>query len=203
MPLGPNPPQFNALKPDTDLVTVTIGANDISIGDLWSSCARLGPTDPLGSPCQRQATAGGVDLYAQRVAAAAPKVAQVLDGIRQRSPRATVVLVDYLRVVPSTTGCYPDLSIARGDVSYMDTVQQQLTAMLAEQARKHSAAFVDSYTNAADHDACQPPGVKWAKGTAPTSSATAMHPNATGMAAVTGLLLDKLASIGRGPDAAG
>lgn len=81
-PLGPNPPQFNALKPDTDLVTVTIGANDIDIGDLWSSCARLGPTDPLGSPCQRQSTAGGVDLYAQRVAAAAPKVARVLDGIR-------------------------------------------------------------------------------------------------------------------------
>lgn len=87
--LGPNPAQFDALRPDTDLVTMTIGGNDIDIGDLWVNCARLGPTDPSGDPCKRQATTGGTDLYAQRIAAAAPKVARVLDGIRQRSPRAT------------------------------------------------------------------------------------------------------------------
>src|ERR1700712_3756910 len=57
-----------ALRPDTDLVTITIGGNDINIGDLWLACAQLGPTDPTGDPCQRQVTAGGTDLYAQRIA---------------------------------------------------------------------------------------------------------------------------------------
>ncbi|MBV8997014.1 MAG: hypothetical protein JO287_25700 [Pseudonocardiales bacterium] len=55
--------------------------------------------------------------------------------------------------------------------------------MLAEQARDHSFLFVDFYTNSVGHDACQPPGVKW-EGTVTTSQAAAIHPNATGMAAV-------------------
>ena len=97
---GPNPAQFDALRPDTDLVTMTIGGNDIDIGDLWVTCARLGATDPSGDPCKRQFTAGGIDLYAQRIAVAAPRVAQALDGIRQRSPRATVLLAGYLRILP-------------------------------------------------------------------------------------------------------
>ncbi|MDQ2881362.1 MAG: SGNH/GDSL hydrolase family protein [Actinomycetota bacterium] len=189
---GPNPPQFDALRPDTDLVTITIGGNDIDIGDLWVTCARLGATDPSGDPCQRQATAGGTDLYAQRIAAAAPKVASTLEGIRQRSPRATVLLVGYLRILPPAAGCYPAFPIARGDVPYVDGVEQQLTAMLADQARNHGAVFVDSYAGSLGHDACQQPGVKWVEGTTPTSVAAPDHPNLTGMREVAGFALDAL-----------
>lgn len=192
---GPNPAQFDALTPDTDLVTLTIGGNDIDIGGLWLTCAQLGVTDPSGNPCQQQASAGGTDLYAQRIAATAPKVGQVLDGIRQRSPRATVLLVGYLRILPPETGCYPDFPIARGDVPYVDGVEQQLTAMLTEQASKHGTIFVDLYANSVGHDACQLPGVKWVEGTIPTSPAAVMHPNAIGMQAVAGAALDTLATV--------
>jgi len=190
--LGLNPPQFTALTPDTDLVTVTIGGNDIDIGDLWVSCARLGATDPFGNPCQRQATAGGTDRYAQRIAAAAPKVARVLEGIRARSPRATVLLVGYLRILPAALGCYPVFPIARSDVPYVDGVEQRLTAMMAGQAVTHGAVFVDSYARSRGHDACQQPGVKWVEGTAPTSPASPMHPNALGMQEVAAFTLDTL-----------
>ncbi|PZS13710.1 MAG: GDSL family lipase [Pseudonocardiales bacterium] len=189
---GPHPPQFDALRPDTDLVTITIGGNDIDIGDLWVTCTRLGATDPSGDPCKRQATAGGTDLYAQHIAAAAPKVASTLEGIRQRSPRATVLLVGYLRILPPTTGCYPAFPIARGDVPYVDGVEQQLTAMLADQARSHGAVFVDSYAGSLGHDACQQPGVKWVEGTTPTSAAAPDHPNLTGMQEVAAFALDAL-----------
>ena len=191
---GPNPAQFDALTPDTDLVTVTIGGNDIDIGDLWLTCARLGATDPSGNPCERQATAEGTDRTAQRIAATAPKLARVLEGIRQRSPRATVLLVGYLRLVPPAVGCYPALPIARGDVRYLDGVQQQLTAMLADQAGQHGAVFVDPYSRSPGHDACQAPGVKWVEGTVPTSAAAAIHPNTAGMEAVAGFALNALRS---------
>jgi hypothetical protein len=189
---GPNPPQFDALRPDTDLVTLTIGGNDINIGGLWLSCAQLGATDPSGDPCKRQATAGGTDLYAQRIAAAAPKVAQVLDGIRQRAPRATVLPVGYLRILPLATGCYPVFPIVRGDVPYVDGVQRQLTAMLVDQASKHGAVFVDSYAGSIGHDACQRPGIKWVEGTAPTSAAAPDHPDLTGMREIASFALDAL-----------
>lgn len=191
---GPNPAQFDALTVDTDLVTVTIGGNDIDIGGLWLSCAQLGASDPGGNPCERQATADGTDRYAQRIAATAPKVGQVLDGIRQRSPRATVLLVGYLRILPPDLGC-PAFPVARGDVPYVDGVQQQLTDMLAEQAGKHGAVFVDPYASSLGHDACGPPGVRWVEGTVSTSPAAVVHPNATGMDAVAGFVLDTLTTV--------
>ncbi|MGH3605675.1 MAG: SGNH/GDSL hydrolase family protein [Pseudonocardiaceae bacterium] len=192
---GPNPPQFDALRPDTDLVTLTIGGNDINIGGLWVTCAQLGPTDPSGNPCQRQTTAGGTDLYAQRIAVAAPKVGQVLEGIRARSQRATVLLMGYLRILPSATGCYPAFPIARGDVPYVDGVERQLTAMLADQASNHGAVFVDSYAGSLGHDACRPSGVRWVEGTAATSAAAPDHPNAIGMQQVADLPVDAVRTV--------
>ncbi|MGH3888032.1 MAG: SGNH/GDSL hydrolase family protein [Pseudonocardiaceae bacterium] len=197
VPLGTNPPQFDALTPDTDLVTVTISGNDIGFSDIASTCARLSATDPLGNPCERQATAGGTDRYGQRIADAAPKVARVLEGIRQRSPRATVLLVGYLRILPPAVGCYPIIPIARGDVPYLDGVQQQLAAMLAEQAGNHGAVFVDSYAGSLGHDVCQPPGVKWVEGVVLTSPAAPLHPNAAGMLAVAAFTLDTLLELER------
>jgi len=192
---GTNPPQFDALRPDTDLVTLTIGGNDIDIGGLWMTCARLGATDPSGDPCERQATAGGTDRYAQLITAAAPRVARVLEGIRARSPRARVLLVGYLRLLPPVLGCYPAFPIARGDVPYVDGVERRLTAMLTDQALDHGAVFVDSYAGSLGHDACQPRGTKWVEGTTPTSPAYPMHPNALGMHEVADLTLDTLRTV--------
>ncbi len=192
VPLGINPPQFDALASDTDLVTLTISGNDIGFTDIFGTCARLSSTNPLGNPCERQATAGGTNIYAERIAAAAPKVAEVLEGIRQRSPRATVLLVGYLRIVPPTVGCYPIFPIARGDVPFLDGIQQQLNGMLADQAGDHGAVFVDSYAGSLGHDTCKLPGVKWVEGIAPTSPAAPVHPNALGMQAVAALALDAL-----------
>jgi lysophospholipase L1-like esterase len=190
--LGTNPPQFNALRPDTDLVTLTISGNDIGFTEIVYTCGRAAALDPLGNPCEREATAGGNDLYVQRIASAAPKVGRVIEGIHQRSPHATVLLVGYLRILPPTEGCYPLFPIARGDVRYLDGLQQQLTDMLASQAYRHDAFFVDAYARSLGHDACQLPGVKWVEGPVPTSPAAPVHPNAMGMQAVAGFALDTL-----------
>jgi hypothetical protein len=77
-------------------------------------------------------------------------------------------------------------------VPYVDGVQRQLTAMLADQAGKHGAVFVDSYAGSLGHDACQQPGVKWVEGTAPTSAAAPDHPNLIGMQKVADFALEAL-----------
>ena len=59
--------------------------------------------------------------------------------------------------------------------------------MLADQAGKHDAVFVDSYAGSVGHDACQRPGVRWVEGTATTSTAAPDHPNAIGMQQVADL----------------
>jgi lysophospholipase L1-like esterase len=196
VPLGVNPPQFDALRRDTDFVTLTIGGNDLGFTEIIFTCVQLSVTDPFGNPCQREATAGGGDFYAQRIAETAPKVAQVLAGIRARSPHATVLLVGYLRILPPSVGCYPVFPIARGDVPYLDGLEQRFNTMLADQAFSHGAAFVDSYGGSTGHDACKLlPGQKWVEGTVPTSPAAPVHPNAIGMQQVAAFARETLANL--------
>jgi lysophospholipase L1-like esterase len=187
--LGVNPPQFDALRSDTDLVTVGIVGNDVGFSDVFFTCAQLSFTDPAGDPCRRQITADGVDEFAARIDEAAPKLAAVLQGIRERSPDATVVLVGYLRILPPENGCFPIVPIARGDVAYLDGIQQQLTAMMAEQAEDNGALFVDSYAGSLGRDTCQGPFTRWVEGVFPTMPAFPVHPNASGMGAVSDLTL--------------
>src|SRR3954452_4353419 len=92
-PPGPNPPQFDQLAADTQLVTVGIGGNDIGFSSLAQDC--FSPSSPTGSPCKNKYTAGASDQISQRIAATAPKVASVLQGIHSRSPQARVFVVNY------------------------------------------------------------------------------------------------------------
>lgn len=200
VPLGSNPPQFDALRPDTDLVTVTISGNDIGFTNIIVTCGRLSVTDPQGEPCRQAATTDGTDIYHQRIAAAEPKLAAVLSGIRERSPDALVVLVGYLRILPPQGGCWPLVPIARGDVAYLDGVQQQLNAMMARQAAAHGALFVDAYAHSLGHDICQPPGVRWVEGMLPTSVTWPAHPNVLGMRAAADFTLAELTgAVGSSP----
>ncbi|WP_434438932.1 SGNH/GDSL hydrolase family protein [Lentzea sp. E54] len=177
---GQSVPQFSALKADTDLVTVSIGGNDTGFSDIILTCAAQSVLDPAGAPCK----ANYGDSLGQRVAATAPKVAAVLNGIKQRSPKAKIVVVGYLRILPPSGGCWPVVPISRGDVPYLDNVQQQLNGMLGAQARAAGATFVNPYDISLGRDTCAAPWDKWVEGILPTSPAFPVHPNAKGMAAV-------------------
>jgi lysophospholipase L1-like esterase len=183
VPLGTNPPQFDAVTADTDLVTVTIGGNDIGFTSILETCAAESLTSPFGHPCENHF---GSQL-ADRITAVAPKVTQVLAGIRQRAPHATVVVVGYLRILPPSVGCWPVVPIAVGDVPYLDGVEHDLNAMLGRRAAAAGDIFVNP-GNTTGHDVCQPESRKWVEGIVPTAPAFPVHPNAAGMTEVAGLV---------------
>src|ERR1700754_4973383 len=97
---GDNPPQFDALTPDTSLVTLTISGNDIGFTDIAKTCAEKSFSNPFGSPCKNHFTEGGTDQLAERINGVAGAVSAALAGIHERAPQATVVLVGYLRILP-------------------------------------------------------------------------------------------------------
>jgi lysophospholipase L1-like esterase len=181
---GPNPPQLNALRKDTELVTVMIGGNDMGFGEILATCGRLAAGEPLGNPCERHYNEGGTDQIAARIKATGPKVGAVLDGIRKRSPHAHIVLVGYLRLLPPKGSCLPRVPFAQGDGPYFDASARRLNSELSDQARKHRVTYVNPYPFSYGHDACQQPEDKWVEGLTPTSPAATMHPNAKGMKAV-------------------
>ncbi|OZM76013.1 SGNH/GDSL hydrolase family protein [Pseudonocardia sp. MH-G8] len=185
VPLGVNPPQLDALEADTDLVTVTIGGNDIGFGDIISECARRSPLQPTGSACADFYTSGGTDELAQRIDEAAPQIAAVLDSVAQRSPDAQVLLVGYPAILPDEgPGCFPVVPFSPGDVAYLRGVEKALNAMLSDEASGAGVDFVDTFTPSIGHDVCQVPGIKWIEGLVPTAPAAPVHPNALGMAGI-------------------
>jgi lysophospholipase L1-like esterase len=184
---APNPPQFDGLTPETNLVTLTIGGNDIGFGGIGTKCVTLAFGAPDGSPCKDNYVVDGVDQLAQKIEAAAPKVGAVLAGIHTRASKARVMLLNYPLITPAEgTGCFPVLPIAKGDVPYLRGVQRNLNQMLASQSAANDTTLVD--TTEAGHDICQQdPAKRWIEGL-PTQWAAPAHPNlngATAMAAAT------------------
>jgi hypothetical protein len=112
---GPdNPPQFDRLEPSTELVTVGIGGNDLGFSEIIENCATA---DRSGTPCQDHYVDGEDDELSKRIADIGPEVAGVLEGIRERSPDARVLLVNYVSILPETgSGCWPQIPFGDTDV---------------------------------------------------------------------------------------
>jgi lysophospholipase L1-like esterase len=176
--LGSNPAQLDAVTRNTALVTVGIGGNDVGFSRTLYTCAGLSLTAPRGAPCMRHF---GATLNA-RVAATAPRIAAILTAIHERAPRALVLVVGYLRILPSTTGCWPSVPAAAGDVPYLDRVERSLNRVLADEARRGGALFVDDYRGGTGHDMCSTR--RWVEPILITHAAAPVHPNALGMRVV-------------------
>jgi lysophospholipase L1-like esterase len=177
----PNPRQLDALSAADRLVTVQIGGDDIGFSGIATTCGALSLTNLNGDPCRQHYTKGGTDQLARAVTQATPKVAAALATIRQRAPHARLLVVGYPDILPVRgNGCWPEVTVAHGDLPYLRGVENQLNAMLATQAARAGATFVNTYTASIGHDACQHAGTKWIEGLIPTSAALPLHPNAQG-----------------------
>jgi lysophospholipase L1-like esterase len=176
---GPNPPQLNSLAAGTEVVSLTIGGNDIGFSEIAQSCITL---NPFSSPCKDKYDPGGHDQIAERIATTAPKVAAVLQGIHSRSPKARVYVVNYPAIFPETGhGCWPQMPVSFTDAPYLRAKEQELDAMLAAQAAANGATLVNWYAASIGHDSCKSSSVRWVEPLVPNNPAAPIHPNLAGM----------------------
>ncbi|MBF6138233.1 SGNH/GDSL hydrolase family protein [Nocardia otitidiscaviarum] len=112
-----NPPQLDALTPETDLVTLTIGGNDIGVFDV------------------NVITAAQLTVLTERIGA-------ILTEIRRRSPHATVVLTTYLRYLPTSGPCFGVLDHGGGQ-RLTDTLRELARAHGARFADSYAATGHD------------------------------------------------------------
>lgn len=187
------PPQFDALRESTDLVTVTVGGNDADLVPAAVSCLNAFP-EPVGRSCADRYTKDGDEL-ARRIDAISGGFGAALDDIRRRAPHADVVVAGYATYI-RPGGCYPREPIWARDADYIQSSVDKLSGMLAEQAAAHGAEFVDIGAISRGHDVCAAPQDKYLEGVLPTSVAAPMHPNARGMAAFGAAIADSARSNG-------
>lgn len=175
------PPQLEALRRSTELVTMTIGGNDNNtfIGAIVS-CGTAGlSTAGRGSPCK--------DRYGRSFAKEIrtktyPALVRTLTAVHRRAPGAEVAILGYPWILPEKVGCFERLSVARGDVPYLRGIQALLNRVIGRAAEETGSTYVNLNRFSDGHDACQPVGTRWVEPVVTSTNPVVVHPNALGEA---------------------
>ncbi|NMN94657.1 hypothetical protein FGL95_06345 [Nocardiaceae bacterium YC2-7] len=104
-------------------------------------------------------------------------------GIRARSPRARILVIDYLAGMSPNSLCGAANFMTDPDLGWIGEKLIELNDMVRRAAAAGGVEFVDTYSSSVGHDVCQAPGVRWVEGTspfAPQGVAIPFHPNQFG-----------------------
>ncbi|MFI6871489.1 SGNH/GDSL hydrolase family protein [Nocardia sp. NPDC050406] len=196
--IGNNPPQFDGLSTETDLVTVTIGLYDLdplrTLGPcLAPSLLEMRLTPPIGNPCEQQFTSTGVDTLATRIdTEVRAAVAAALQGIRSRAPHATIIALGYPAWLPPTTEqCGYWHGMARADVPYLHRALRGLSTILVEEAARVDAIGINTY-DIPGHDFCQTHDARWVESLTTTEPTLPFQTNKLGARGLADLVLKLL-----------
>ena len=172
-------PQLDALRKDTQLVTMTIGGNDNNtfIESIVRCGAAGATTAGQGSPCK--------DMYGAKFendikAKTYPALVKSLKAVHAKAPKARVAILGYPSILPPKDGCFDKMPVAKGDVPYLNGVQATLNDAVRRSAAATGTTYVDLTKASAGHDACQPIGVRWIEPVLQGTNPVIVHPNALG-----------------------
>lgn len=148
------PAQIEAVTPDTQLVSILIGGNDVGyVGDLYGFSCRFEHKDK----CNVSSTA----TLEQRFAALPAKLDRVIAAVRARAPRARIVLVGYLPALPALPVAADEgkppcaaLPLAPEDARRMRDTMTRLTQAFDAAAMRNHVDLVPAAALSAGHDAC-------------------------------------------------
>jgi len=172
-------PQLNALKQDTQLVTMTIGGNDSGVFiDTILACGTAGlSTLGQGSPCKDRYGSSFEDTINT---VTYPSLVKTLTAVRATAPAARVAILGYPWIMPASGGCFTKMPIAQGDVPYVRGIQATLNDAVRRAAAATGSTYVNFATVSNGHDACQPLGVRWIEPVLQGTNPVIVHPNALG-----------------------
>lgn len=181
------PPQADALDGSEDLVTVTIGGNDVGYvpllfaGSLPAWARRL---PVIGSAARDLLDRAARDAALERVATELNAVGALL---RAKSPRARIFFVDYLTLLPPAGVAAPPLSAEVAELGRR--VAARLAELTAAAARETGCELVSAAQISRDHHAWSDDPWTIGAGWPLPGRPQPFHPNAAGMRAVADLIV--------------
>lgn len=186
------PAQIDALKDNTQLVTVTVGGNDVDyVSNLFAnSCSDAGKLSIAGTelPCLER-TLVDESRYQQL----AHNYAELLTAIASRSPQAKIVVIQYLRLLPDTL-C-KSTPLADDEAHRIRKISERLARITSAAAAKAGAMVVPTDQLSAGHTACD--AEPWSIGAVQTDSNSEgllWHPNRRGHEVIAAEILKMLGS---------
>lgn len=174
------PVQSDSLSETTDVVTLTIGGNDLGFADIATSCVAASPVGPLllddsAANCRSLyvVDAGGfeVDILKDRIdTIVAPALDATFKLIAEKAPNAEVVVVGYPAITPNAAntpagGCFTPAITQTGytensfpftdiDTAYLHETEARLDAAIKSAAELNGATFVSTFAETAANSAC-------------------------------------------------
>lgn len=141
------PQQIDGVGPQTRLVTVTIGGNDVSyLGDLSAaSCRNQGVVGCAPSPA---------DTLDARFEGLRNALADMLAEVRARAPAARIVVVDYVTIVPARGTCPDRAPLTEADMAWARGRAERLRRLTAEAAAGAGASLLRASDLTEGHDIC-------------------------------------------------
>jgi lysophospholipase L1-like esterase len=187
------PPQITALDGSEDLVTVTVGGNDVGYIPLLIAAS-------LPAAARRLPLLGGLiselldrDTRDRALADVFDSLCAVGTALRQRAPRARVFFVDYPTILPPAGAPAPPLP--RADADLGRHVAATLERLTADAAAATGCEVVGAARASRDHHAwsAEPWTTTPARCGVPLPGRPApLHPNCAGMRAVAELVAAQL-----------
>jgi hypothetical protein len=172
-------PQLDAVKSDTQLVTMTIGGNDSSVFiNTILDCGVAGlSTLGQGSPCKDRYGSSFEDTINTTTY---PSLVKALSAVRAKAPTARVAILGYPWIMPASGGCFDKMPVASGDVPYVRGIQATLNDAVQRAAAVTGSTYVNLSAISNGHDACQALGVRWVEPVLQGTNPVIVHPNALG-----------------------
>lgn len=174
-------PQIDAVSADTRLVTVTIGGNDLGyVRNLMLSTCEGMPGRKIACPAFTWPTDADYQVLEQHLR-------QIAREVRRRAPQATLIFVDYLRVLPDSGSC-PAIPLDERQTSTARGTFRRMADVTKAVAAAEGAMLLPAGRLSKGHDACSTS--PWAAGH-PGKPAD-WHPTAEGHAAIAKALAARL-----------
>jgi lysophospholipase L1-like esterase len=193
--LGPSaagtPAQLDAVTPDTALVTITAGGNDVGFLPRLTLASLPWPLRALPRVTAHVSELGDPQATDQRFAQLDRNLAAIASRLHDRAPDCRVLLVDYLTILPPD-GHDPAAPPPPDIAAWGRGIAARLAAATQAAASAADWGYVAASAASADHHAwSQAPWTRRfhlsLRGGAP------YHPNAAGMTAVADLVVGALA----------
>jgi lysophospholipase L1-like esterase len=193
------PPQLDALTPDTALVTITVGGNDLEYvgtfmrGSFLNTMAK--PAAILGRRVANRIRAR-VSYLKDEAAyqAVTDSLTTVVEGARDRAPSARIMLVDYLSLVGPATRPRLDVPLNEEQLPSVAMMADGLAGAFAKAAAATGADLVAASAASRDHaiGSAEPWTTGYTLLPPPLGRFVPYHPNAAGMRAVADLIVAAL-----------
>ncbi len=145
-------PQIRALSPETRLVTLTVGGNDVGyIGDL--SLLAMRRDGGLFAALVKATWSGPKPASARDFPKLKAELDAVLRAVRARSPNAVIVVATYPKILPPAGTCAA-LGLSQDEVELMRQVGDRLAETTRAAAADGGAIIVDMHQLGVGHDVC-------------------------------------------------